>query len=116
MKIGDKAEQSESREVRLARDSVGLYRLQSDELTGADEISDEGEFPKFGDFLDVEVTHGGANPSFDDEAWVECPGSLAKIIVELGLDVGDCFRIQSARKNPSGEWEYSVDQAEDPTE
>lgn len=108
MKLGDKAEQSEQDEVRLARDSNGLYRLESEELVPADEISDEDEFPKYGDFLSCRTTTGGAEASWNTPVLVECPGSLAKQLVEMEVEEGDGFRINSARKNASGEWEYST--------
>lgn len=108
MKIGDKAERADQDEIRLARDSAGLYRLEDDELTAADELSAEDEFPKYGDFISCKTTTGGAEPSWNEPVYVECPGSLAKIIVEMEISVGDSFRIQSTRKNAAGEWEYSV--------
>lgn len=108
MKIGDKADRADREEIRLARDSAGLYRLEDDELTAADELSPEDEFPKYGDFINCKTTTGGANPSWNEPVYVECPGALAKIIVNMEISVGDSFRIQSTRKNATGEWEYSV--------
>jgi len=108
MKIGDKAEQADQDEIRLARDSTGLYRLESEELVPANEISAEDEFPKFGDFLSCRSTTGGRNPEWNVPVLVECPGSLAKQMVGLDLSEGNAFRINNVRKNASGEWEYSV--------
>jgi hypothetical protein len=108
MKIGDKAEASDAPDVYLPRDSVGLYRLESDELTGCDEITPEGEFPEYGDFLEVTQATGGANPSWGDTAYVSCPGDLAKQIVGMEIEPGDCFRIQGSRKNAQGNWTYSL--------
>lgn len=114
MKLGDKAEQGEQREVRLARDSIGLYRLETEELTAADEISEEDEFPQYGDFLDCLTSTGGPNPEFNVEVWVECPSQLAQQLVSLEIEAGECFRIQSARKNGAGEWTYSIEEAAAP--
>lgn len=114
MKIGDKAEASDSDEVRLARDSVGVYRLESDELTPADEIGND-EFPEYGDFIEATTTAGGAEPEWDTPVFVECPGSLASVIVELDLAIGDVFRIEGVRKNASNEWVYTVTEETDPT-
>lgn len=108
MKLGDKAERADSDEVRLARDSVGMYRLEDNELVGADEISDEDEFPKYGDFLQCVTTTGGASPEWNVPVYVECPGSLAQQLVGMEIEVGDAFRINNCRKNAAGEWEYSV--------
>jgi hypothetical protein len=116
MNIGDKAEQADSDEVRLARDSMGVYRLESEMLTEADEISDEDSFPQYGDFLKAKTTTGGANPTFDVPVWVECPSDLAQQLVELEVEPGDGFRIQQVQKNGSGEWQYSVVSEDLPTD
>lgn len=109
MKIGDKAEASDAPDVYLPRDSIGLYRLESDELEDCDDITPEGEFPQYGDFLKAVEAQGGANPSWANErCFVSCPGDLAKKIVEIGIEQGDVFRIESARKGADGNWVYSV--------
>lgn len=109
MKIGDKAQMADQDEIRLARDSMGLYKLESDQLVEADDLSPEGEFPEYGDFLEAVTTTGGANPSWNTPVFVECPGNLAKQLVDMGLvEEGAAFRINSVRKNASGSWEYSV--------
>jgi hypothetical protein len=107
MKIGDKA--AESPEVSLSRDSPGAYRLKDDELTAADEITAEGEFPKYGDFLSVSRLRNGKDgvePA--EEQFVECPQSLAQQLVEIGVSIGDDFRILSASK-VDGEWQIDVE-------
>jgi len=108
MKIGDKAEASEAPDVYLPRDSVGLYRLESDELVDCDEITDEGQFPEYGDFIEVTQASGGANPGWGETAYVSCPGDLAKKITDMEIEIGDCFRIQGSRKQANGNWTYSV--------
>ena len=109
MKLGDKAEQSDREEVRLARDSVGAYRLESEDLVSADEISSEDEFPKYGDFLSTrELKQVAGQVEVGETVLVEVPGQLAKQLVEQEIGEGDGFRIQSVRKNASGEWEYGT--------
>lgn len=109
MKLGEKAEQSDRDEVRLARDSVGAYRLESDKLVTADEISGEDEFPQYGDFLACrELRQVAGEVEVAEKVLVEVPGQLARQLVEQGVDQGDGFRIQSVRKNAAGEWEYST--------
>lgn len=109
MKLGKKAEQSDRDEVRLARDSVGAYRMESDELVEADEISDKDEFPKFGDFLPTrELKQVGGEVQLGEQVLVEVPGALAKQLVEQNVEPGEGFRIQSVRKNAAGEWEYGT--------
>lgn len=113
MKIGDKAEASDAPDVRLANDSIGLYRLETDDVIEADEIGTD-DFPKYGDFVKVSMSNGGANASWDSKGYVEIPGDLAKQLVEQGVEPGDCFRIRSTRKNGSGEWVYDVIAVDDP--
>lgn len=112
MNLGDKAEQSDMAEIRLARDSRGTYRLGDDELVDADDLGSE-DFPKYGDFAPVEVIGGGPESELVDEAYIEVPGALAKVLVAMEISVGDCFEITNVRKNASGEWQYSVDERAD---
>lgn len=117
MKLGDKAEQSDRDEVRLARDSVGAYRLESDELVPAAEISDEDEFPKYGDFLATrELRQVSGQVEVGDKVLVEVPGALAKQLVAQEIEPGDAFRIQSVRKNAAGEWEYGTSEERLPSD
>jgi hypothetical protein len=117
MKLGDKAEQSDRDEVRLARDSVGAYRLESDELVPADEISADDEFPKYGDFLATrELRQVSGEVQVGEKVLVEVPGALAKQLVEHGIGEGDGFRIQSVRKNAAGEWEYGTSEERLPSD
>lgn len=108
MKIGDKAEASDAPDVYLPRDSIGLYKLKDDELHESDDITPEGEFPEYGDFLQVVQATGGANPGWGEKAYVSCPGDLAKKLVDMEIEPGDCFRIQSTRKTADGSWSYSI--------
>jgi len=113
MKLGDKAE--ESPDVDLARQSApGVYRLKTDNLVPADVLTAEGQFPQYGDFLHVETTNGGSEPTWDGEQFIECPQDLAKWLVEE-VEIGDGFRIKQVTKI-DGEWEYScelVDEVEE---
>lgn len=111
MKLAEKAESSP--DVSLARQSApGVYRLTTDDLVSADELTDEGEFPEFGDFLEVEKARG---TSAEDASWgpsqfIECPQGLARWLVE-NIDVGDGFRVVSVQK-VDGEWQYDCDEFE----
>lgn len=109
MKLGDKAEQSDREEVRLARDTIGAYRLESEDLVPADDISGEDEFPQYGDFLACrELRQVNGKVEIGEKVLVEVPGALAKELVEQEIGEGDGFRIQSVRKNAAGEWEYTT--------
>lgn len=95
----------ETPEVRLARDSAySAYRLESTELTDADELSDEGEFPQFGEFAECEIPSNGDSTA---EVYVEVPQNLAAQLVEAGIGEGDEFRIGEVSK-VDGEWQYDV--------
>ena len=102
--IDDKAEAADQPDVDLARQSApGLYRLESRDLTPADEIGTD-EFPQYGDFLPVDTVNGWQ--------YIECPANLAKWLVEEGVETGDAFRIVSVRK-VDGEWKYDADSEPD---
>jgi hypothetical protein len=100
--LSDKA--AESPDVELIRDAqYSAWRLADDELVAADELTDEGEFPKYGDYLPVYV-------SDDDDAeplYIECPQGLASALLEAGIEVGEWFRIGEARK-VDGAWQVDV--------
>jgi len=98
----------DSPEVSLARQSApGLYRLTTTDLVPADEITPEGDFPQYGDFLRVEVTSGGTDPEWSGTEYIECPAALARWLVE-NVEVGESFRIRSVQK-VDGEWRYDCE-------
>lgn len=103
MNIGDRAE--ESPDVDLARQSApGAYRLESKELTAADDVTAEGQFPEYGWFLDVTGTSG--------RQYIECPQGLAGWLDRNGVEPGDGFRIITCRK-VEGAWAYEVERLSD---
>lgn len=105
MKIGDKAK--ESPDVYLIRDAqYSAYRLVSDDLAPADEVTDEGEFPQYGDFAICDLPDGDGG--FAGKIYVEVPQDLAAGMVELGIEPGDEFRIGEATK-VDGEWQVTVE-------
>jgi len=113
MKIGDKAEANENPEIVLARSSVGLYELADVELSAADELTAEGEFPKYGDYLKTHRVNGSGSPT-EEVNWVECPAGLAARLAEYDGDLDDSplFHVKSVRK-VDGEWQYEVEMEPD---
>lgn len=100
MDINDKA--VETPDVMLMRDAqYSGFILEDTELAEADDITAEGEFPEFGEFLECSVTEGGRS------VFVECPQSLAAGLVELEIAAGDGFRIGEAVKR-DGAWDVDV--------
>lgn len=111
--LEDKAQ--ESPDVDLARQSApGAYRLLDNELVAADELTPEGEFPQYGDFLHVGRLGPGAGDGEVEqkgEQYIECPQGLARWLVK-NCEVGDDFRIVSVQK-VDGEWRYDCDRLAD---
>lgn len=107
MKIGEKAAQN-SQQVWLAGElkERSPSTILAEELVPADEISDDGEFPKFGEYLEVEKDG-------EEEFW-ECPQGLAAAIVgvvpeELETVVGCEVVIDlAAQEGPQDNWVFSV--------
>lgn len=96
-----------ARAVVRAGESPGQrYRLEDTELTEASAIGESDGFPKFGDFLDV--TAVDANGAALGPRWVECPGNLARQLVEAEVSAGDTFAVQDAAKSEDGAWTFEV--------
>lgn len=103
-------------EVRRPSEAPDWYRLESMELVDADSISPEGEFPKYGEFIDVRLVDTGGVHDSDGPTYVECPGGLARALVEAGVEAGDFFAIEDASKNGDDEWTFTVDAELDPSD
>lgn len=102
MNLKDKA--AETPDVDLARDSApGTYRLLTHELVAADDLTNQGEFPLYGDFLEVQQVGPGGR-----ERFIECPRGLAQWLVEHELAISEAFRVRSVQKI-DGEWSYDVE-------
>lgn len=102
--IDDRAE--DVPDIVLARESHGLYRLQSKELVEAEEIGEPDAFPEFGQYLAVEeITQTGKT---NGEAFLECPRGLAKALVNAEIVVDVEFRVENAAKNRDGHWVFQV--------
>jgi len=103
MDLQDKAE--ETPEVSLARDLIeSEYELTGTELVGADELTAEGEFPQYGDFLEVHE-YSPVDGTDRGEVFIEVPAALARWLVE-NVEEGERFRVVSVRKVDG---EYSFD-------
>lgn len=83
-------------------------RIDSVDLVGADELTAEGTFPEFGEFLTV-----GREEEEEEEYW-ECSTALAALIVDAAEESEKALTdhvvdIEAASKDPSGEWRYVLD-------
>lgn len=105
MNLKDKAK--DRPEVQLARQSApGAYRMLTTELVSAEDLTPEGEFPEYGDFLQV------GRVGTDATQYIECPAALARYLVnDLEAAEGDQFRIESVTKI-DGEWQYTCHEIE----
>jgi len=102
MKLSDKAAAADQPEVKLNDQTApGVYQfnLHGDELVDCDEITEEGQFPIYGDFLPTLSPTGGRDPFAEhEEVFIECPAQLAVWLVEEEVDVGDYFRVNRVWK------------------
>lgn len=78
--------------------------IASSTLADHDELTDEGQFPQHGSFLEVETPEG------ETEYW-ECPGGLAALVMELADEEelepeGALLSVSQVSKTPSGEWRF----------
>lgn len=89
-----------------ARDSHGAYRLIETAVHDADEVTDEGKFPKYGDWIPVERL--SMTGSVQDEAWLECPAGLADALLDAGIDTETPFVIQNVAKGADGAFVFDL--------
>lgn len=106
--LTEKAQQNQGPEIVTTGD-LGERppgRIDSAELVAADDLTAEGQFPEFGEFLVVEAEG-------EEEYW-ECNSELAALIVnaveESEKAITDhVVSIMSTGKNPAGEWQFMMD-------
>lgn len=103
--LEEKAEQT--RDVTRADSATGAYRLESLDLTPAEDIGPEDQFPQYGDFLSVTALTRQGNEN--GEQWLECPAGLAAALLELDPGVGDTVVVTEASKTDDGEWTFTVE-------
>jgi hypothetical protein len=105
MDIADKAETARA-VVRVGESAGVRYRLNDTELTDSTAIGDAEAFPQFGEFLDVSAVDVDGNAL--GRRWLECPGDLAKGLVDLGISDGETFAVEDASKTDDGAWSIEV--------
>lgn len=105
--LEDKAEQADNEAYRVpeAAEASGRFRIESMELTSADEIGTD-QFPQFGDWLPVTRVVDGLDHG---ECHLECPGALARSLIDAGAEVGTSFGVETASKNRDGEWTVEIE-------
>ena len=113
--LEDKADSVDGAEVLLASDAAGVYRLRDDQLTSHENIRDAGAFPQYGEFLNVvQVRAADGSWTDGDDAWLECPASLAGDLVERSVNAGDVFAVSDPTKGPGGNWRFTVQKPDEP--
>ena len=115
--LEDKADSGGGPEVVLASDAAGVYRLRDDQLTSHENIRPNDDFPKYGEFLEtVQVRAANGSWTDDKSTWLECPARLAGILVEKSVNAGDVFAVSEPTKGPGGNWQFTVQKPEDPSD
>jgi len=97
----------DSAEVILARDQQGrAFEIVTAGAMEADEITPEGEFPQYGEFLPCRNSPDGSS------VYVELPQGLAQELTRDGSPdprEGLVFVVNSIRKTADGSWRYDVE-------
>lgn len=108
--LKDHAEAGGGPEIYLVSDlpQRPAMTIASADLLDSDDLTDEGQFPEHGSFLEVVSDDG------ELEYW-ECPGSLAQVIMAEVDEQAEAEAVEGARlsiehvaKTPSGEWRFSA--------
>jgi len=111
MNLKDKA--ADVPEVSLSNQLTGsVYEIVTDELIEADELTPEGEFPQYGDFLKVQE-YSPVDNTERGETHIEVPRDLARWLVEelLPSSSTDKFRVISHQKI-DGEHQFDCEAVE----
>lgn len=118
MNLEDHAKTVGGPEIVVASDLPSRPRaeIQSSDLTSADELTPEEQFPEFGEFLEVQLVdeEGEVVEGEDGKEWWETPGTLAAAVVEIAKEQeteieGSVLDVRSAAKTASGEWRWTVE-------
>lgn len=83
-----------------------VFALQEMAVYEADDVSPDGEFPQYGEFLrcdEFSPTDGTER----GETYVECPAALARWLVDEA-DVGDRWQVTEAEKIDD-EWQITAE-------
>lgn len=112
---GEKAKQGGSDLIRLAsKNPVGEYKIlheKDEDLVDADEISDEGKFPEYGEFLKVEWLNAGPEQQLtvgnDGMTYLECPAGLGIELERLEVEQGDKISVDRVVKDRAGNWSFT---------
>lgn len=107
--IRDHAERGGGPEIVLTSDlpQKPPAKIVDAEMVDHDHLTDEGQFPQHGSFIEVETQEG------ETEYW-ECAGGLASAIVEMADEMeteipGLRLTVSEVAKAPSGEWRFVID-------
>lgn len=104
MDLADAA--TETPEIQLAEDLTGVYVLTTTELEQADQVTDPGQFPEYGQFLPCESV---SDPG--ETVYLEAVQELAAGIMSHDPDLQDVFVVTRTRKpDPEGSWDVDVEQ------
>jgi len=106
--IGDKADQADRPDVYLGRDIAGFWRIKSLEAFDCDDITPEGTFPEFGDFVKVAKlsTDGSV---LAEEAYLSRYVDLDRQLAEVVDEVGDVFFVSRVIEKREGGYTMDVE-------
>lgn len=104
--LADHAKRGDGPEIVLTGDlpQRPASTIVSRTLVDHDELTDDGQFPQHGSFLEVETPEG-------ETEWWECSGNLAAVVMELADEKelepeGAILSVDQVSKTPSGEWRF----------
>ena len=83
------------------------YSYQTPELVDADTLTEQGEFPEYGDFLECRE-RSPVDGSDRGECYVEVPAALARWLVEH-TEPGSWWKVNAADKNSDGAWQFDAE-------
>lgn len=113
--IGDKAKADDAPEVYTQQNVIGVYQLETLEEVHCDEITEEGTFPKFGEFVKCrEVSQeDGVAVTADEICYVSWYTDLDRQLTQIDVDLGTVWRINGCYRNADGDYVLNVEEVEE---
>jgi len=104
--IGDKADAADRPDIYTGIEISGRYQIDSLQEVDCNEVTEEGKFPQFGDFVKCRRVDGDGNVE-DDICYIARYVDVDRQLADVVDEEGDQFVVERVRERQDGG--YAVD-------